>query len=301
MEMQNFISNISLLTKIFTFKDLLDVVFTSIFLFLFFYFFVQVKARRFLVIISVFFLIYFLTKIFNLSITPAFLNYFTSFGLVLFFIVFQKEVRRFIFSLKIPLISFKKIHRHAKEESIIYEILEALEYFQQNKVGAILVFKNIDELTDITSGGIPINSEINSKILISIFQKNSPLHDGAVIIDKNKIRYASVILPHSDHLPPSLPEGTRHRAGIGITEETDAVSVIVSEETGKISFAQQGKFYHDVSLDFIRDRLLEYYEAPQKKVSIKTLLSFQSFFLIYLLAFLFSLLLWIINNLNKFK
>lgn len=299
--MQNFFSIIQLITKIFTFRDFLDILLTSLFIFSFFYFFIQLRARRFLVITSLFFLIYFLTKIFNLSITPAFLSYFTSFGLVLFFIVFQKEIRRFIFSLKIPLISLGKIHKHPKEESIIHEILEALEYFSQNKIGAILVFKNIDELIDVISGGVPLNSEINSKILISIFQKESPLHDGAVIIDKNKIKYASVILPHSEHLPPPLTEGTRHRAGLGITEESDAFSIIVSEETGKISFAQNGKLYYDISLDFIKDKLLDYYELLQKKVSLKTLLSFQSISLIYLLALIFSFLLWLINNLNKFK
>jgi uncharacterized protein (TIGR00159 family) len=261
----------------------------------------QIRARRLLVIISIFFLIYFLSKVFNLSIAPAFLSYFTSFGLVLFFIVFQKEIRRAIFSLKIPLFPLRKIHKHAKEESIIHEILEALEYFSQNKIGAILVFKNVDELVDLISGGVPLNSEINSKILISIFQKESPLHDGAVIIDKNKIKYASVILLHSEHLPPPLTEGTRHRAGLGITEESDAMSIIVSEETGKISFAQNGKLYHDVSLDFIRDKLLDYYEFPQEKVYLKTLLKFQSIIFVYLLALLFSFLLWLINNLPKFK
>lgn len=302
MEIQIILSHLITLAKIFTLKDFLDILLTSFFIFSFFYFFLQVKARRFLAIVSIFLLIYFFTKIFNLALTPAFLRYFTSFGLVLFFIVFQKEIRRFILSLKIPLlIPFRKIHKHPKEESLIHEIIEALEYFSQNKIGALLVFKNVDEFLDIVSEGVFLNSEVSSKLLISIFQKNSPLHDGAVIIDKNKIKYASVILPHSEHLPSSIGEGTRHRAGLGITEASDAFSIVVSEETGKISFAHYGKLYYDVSLDFIREKLLDYYEYLNRKVSLKTLFSFQSIFLIYLLALLFSFLLWFIDNLNKFQ
>lgn len=282
--------------NILTIKNILDILLTSIFLFLLFYFLVQIKAKRFLWVLFLFFLIYLSAKTFNLSIVTAFLNYFSSFGLILFFIVFQKEIRRFIFGLKIPLVSSLKISSSAKEEFTIHEILEALEYFSKNKIGAILVFKNLDELSNIISGGVSLNSEINSKILISIFQKESPLHDGAIIIDKNKIRYASVILPHSESLPYQLTEGTRHRAGIGITEESDAMSIIVSEETGQISFAQHGNLYHGVSMDFIKDKLLNYYESPKKRVSLKTLLNIRSISLIYLLALLFSFLLWLINN-----
>jgi diadenylate cyclase len=131
--------------------------------------------------------------------------------------------------------------------------------------GAIMVLARNSELRFFASTGIPIEGEVSAKLLESIFMKKSPLHDGAVIIVKNKIKAASCILPVSDasDLPPEF--GLRHRSALGIVEQTDAMAIIVSEETGRVSIASKGTISPDLSQDdnLARRFFQEYYEVVE--------------------------------------
>lgn len=291
-----FLNNIVFLFKNLNIKDFLDIFFIFIFTFSIIYFLIQIIAWHFLLIIGAIFLIYYLSKVLNLVLSYSFLNYLFSFGILIILVIFQKEIRKFILSLRLPIFRYKDFF---KEESI-NEIIESLDYFLKNNIGAILVFKRNNDLKEIISNGITLNTPVNSKILISIFQKSSPLHDGAVIIDKNKIKIASAILPlSSERINTSL--GTRHLAALGVTEETDAFSIVVSEINNSISLAERGEIKIDVDIDFIKNKLIDYYSSEKQKIRIRDFLKVRLVFISIIIALIFSFSLWSINNYRKSK
>ncbi|MEO6166290.1 MAG: diadenylate cyclase CdaA [Chitinophagales bacterium] len=194
---------------------------------------------------------YLLVKFLQLHLLTEIIGQFVNAGVIALLIVFQPEIRRFLLKLGKAglgdrenlwdLIRGNKKRRTKQQDQDAIEIVNALEYFSEHKTGALMVFFSTFKLNDFNSPGVKINAVISAKLLESIFEKSSPLHDGAVIVSQNKIVFAGTVLPVSES--PSVPEraGLRHRAAIGITEETDAISVIVSEETGIISYARNGK------------------------------------------------------------
>ena len=127
----------------------------------------------------------------------------------------------------------------------------------KTKTGALIVIQRDISLSDIISTGIEINSEISPQLLVNIFVPKTPLHDGAVIIRDNKISAAACILPLADGNDISKDLGTRHRAGVGISKETDAIAIIVSEESGKISIARDGTLIADVKEDALKKILIK--------------------------------------------
>jgi diadenylate cyclase len=205
---------------------------------------------------------YLLVKFLQLHLLTELLGQFVNAGVIAMLIVFQPEIRRFLLQLgKAGLgdrenlwnfIRGNKKQRTRQLETDAAEITDALRYFSQKKTGALLVFFSTFKLNDFNNPGVKINAVISGKVLEIFFEKASPLHDGAVIISQNRIVFAGTVLPMSES--EAIPEraGMRHRASIGITEHTDAVSVIVSEETGNISFAKDGKIRSNISLEELR-------------------------------------------------
>jgi len=124
------------------------------------------------------------------------------------------------------------------------------------KTGALIVIENNVTLAEYERTGIAIDSILTSQLLINIFEHNTPLHDGAVIVRGNRIISATCYLPLSDNLALSKELGTRHRAGVGISEETDSLTIIVSEETGSVSLASKGKLMRDVDAAVLRQQLV---------------------------------------------
>lgn len=205
---------------------------------------------------------YLLVKFVKLNLLTEIIGQFVNAGVIALLIVFQPEIRRFLLKLGKAglgdrenlwdLIRGNKKQRTKQQDHDVIEIVNALEHFSTKKTGALMVFFSTFKLNDFNSPGVKINAVISAKLLESIFEKSSPLHDGAVIVSQNKIVFAGTVLPVSES--PSVPEraGLRHRAAIGITEETDAIAVIVSEETGIISYARNGKIKSTVSLPELR-------------------------------------------------
>ena len=140
-------------------------------------------------------------------------------------------------------------------DNTINEIIKACFEMGKNKTGALIVIEKEDSLTDYERTGIMLDSVISSQLLINIFEHNTPLHDGAVIVRGNRIVSATCYLPLSDNMELSKELGTRHRAGVGISEVTDSLTLIVSEETGRISIAFEGELYRNVDADFVREKL----------------------------------------------
>ena len=169
-----------------------------------------------------------------------------SVGVVVVVIVFQPELRRVLeqlgrSKLARQLFGSQKRQRNTQMEQHVTEIVKALNDMSRKKIGALIVIERSTKLGDVIESGTVVDAEISSQLIENIFEPNTPLHDGAMIIRDERIAAAACILQLSDDYSISRELGTRHRAAIGITETTDAVSLIVSEETGIISMAREGK------------------------------------------------------------
>lgn len=180
----------------------------------------------------------------TLWISEKFIEYF----LIIIVILFQPEIRRVILGLRLNIL------REDISRKVIEEVVRAVKMLSSDKMGAIIVIEGSVDTGTFVQGGSVINANISAELIYAIFNKTSPTHDGAVIIRGEKIHMVSAILPISRREIPHV--GMRHRAGVGITEETDAISIIVSE-SGKISLAQNGKLFYDISVESLRTKLDE--------------------------------------------
>ena len=204
----------------------------------------------------------FLSGLFQLKILNYILSTVMSYGIILLIIVFQPELRRGLEQLG----TTNRFYRSfigldqdsiAKKKENIYKIAIAASDLSKQRKGALIVIERDIKIQDIISTGISMTSEISPQLLVNIFEPNTPLHDGAVVISEGKIAAASCMLPLADDKDIARELGTRHRAAIGISKESDALVVIVSEETGKMSIAKDGTLIADVREDVLRKILLK--------------------------------------------
>ena len=178
-------------------------------------------------------------------------------------VIFQPELRRAleqlgekkIFSSLIPFDSSKEINQRFSDKTI-NELVKGCVEMGKAKTGALIVIEQNVVLTEFERTGIALDSILTSQLLINIFEHNTPLHDGAVIVRGDRIVAATCYLPLSDNMELSKELGTRHRAGVGVSEVTDSLTIIVSEETGKISLALKGKLMRDVTSEELREQLV---------------------------------------------
>src|SRR5690625_1808070 len=148
-----------------------------------------------------------------------------------------------------------KMKDSRKQEELVKHIIMAVGNLANTYTGALIIVTN--QSLDSTSSGVPINGEISARLLESIFKKNSPLHDGAVVISNGKLVAAKVVLPVSQKRSLPARIGLRHRSGVGVTEQTDALAIIVSEERGNVSYAKDGHLFMNVSLETMKSKLYE--------------------------------------------
>ena len=183
-----------------------------------------------------------------------------SWGILALIIIFQPEIRRALEQLGgtnkfSRFFGFDKdIVTRTKED--IYKIVIAVFELAKTHTGALIVIERDIKINDIISTGIPMNAEVSPQLLVNIFVPNTPLHDGAVVISENKIAAAACMLPLASDQDIAKELGTRHRAGIGISKESDALAIIVSEETGKVSVAKDGTLIADVREDVLKKILI---------------------------------------------
>jgi uncharacterized protein (TIGR00159 family) len=242
--------------------DFIDILLVAV---LFYYLYKLLKGTNALKIVIGFILIYITSKVvkyLDMKLLTEILDKFISVGAIALIVIFQSEIRRFLILLgsngfldKWKKIIFWKNDKVAKNNLDSSAIVLACNHLSQSYTGALIVICKTNPLEQIIQTGDVFSSEINSQLLETIFFKNTPLHDGAVIINENKIQAARCILPVSknNNIPASM--GLRHRSAIGITEQTDAISVIVSEQTGKISVVKQGVVKHAISIDELQTYL----------------------------------------------
>ncbi len=212
-----------------------------------------------------FVLMWVIIKSLNMQLSSTILDNIVNVGVIALIVVFQQEIRRFFLLLGTRYnfantFSFDKLFTNSASSGVmnIYNklIVRACQNLSKTKTGALIVVSKKAELLDYVHTGELVNAVISSRILENIFFKNSPLHDGAVIIARNQIKAAGCILPVSQSLDLPQKFGLRHRAALGVTENSDASAIVVSEETGKITYFFNGNINHDISPDDL-EKLLD--------------------------------------------
>ena len=234
----------------------------AIVIFLLYCFFKMVKGSRAWQLIKGIVLLIVATWIsglLNLKILNWILTGIMNLGVIAIIVIFQPELRRALEQLGTnKLTKFfgidKDVSTKTKED--IYKVVIAATELAKTKTGALIVFERDIKIQDIAATGIPMNADVSPQLLVNIFEPKTPLHDGAVVIAGNKIVSAACVLPLADDKDIAKELGTRHRAAIGISKESDSIVVIVSEETGKISVAKDGTLIADVREDVLKKILI---------------------------------------------
>ena len=183
-------------------------------------------------------------------------------GLIALVIIFQPELRKALENIGGKNIfgkffDFGKVEAPKFSDRTIDELVKACYAMGKVKTGALIVIEDTILLNEYVRTGIDVDAIVSSQLLINIFEKNTPLHDGAVIIRGDRVISATCYLPLSDSLSLSKDLGTRHRAAVGVSENSDSMTIIVSEETGAVSLAYMGRIYRDIDNDFLRKKLVE--------------------------------------------
>ncbi len=206
----------------------------------------------------------FLSDKFDLKTTGVILEYILTWGVLALIIIFQPEIRNALEQLgKKQIITKHRSLTLDEREKVIYEIMTTIDYLRKSKIGGLIVIEREISLRDYIEKSKILDADLSSDLLISIFFPRNPLHDGGVIIQGNKIMSAGAIFPISLNGKINKKLGTRHRAALGISEESDCIAIIVSEETGKISIAIEGVLNYNLSIDDARMILIE--ELKPKK------------------------------------
>ena len=195
---------------------------------------------------------------FHLTTVGLLLEYVIMWGPLALIIIFQPEIRNILEHLgRKQILTKHHILTMDEREKMIYEIMNAVEYLRKSRIGALIVIERDVSLNDYIVRSKSIYADISQELLVSIFFPRNPLHDGGVIIQGNRITSAGAVFPISLNTKINKRLGTRHRAALGISEESDAIAIVVSEETGKISMAIGGILNHGLSIDDARMMLVE--------------------------------------------
>lgn len=232
----------------------------------------SIAVNIFLGILALY-LIYLIVRAAQMELLTTILGQFMGVGVLATIILFQQEIRKFLLVIgrstevnrDTLLKSFTNWRPNQEEEFDVNEIIEAAKSLKATRTGALIVFSRDSELKFYVETGDPVDSVVSRRILLSIFNKNSPLHDGAIIIHKGKIKAARCVLPVSenDHLPPQF--GLRHRSAIGMSESTDTLLMAISEETGRLILARNGVYIKGLKLKQVEQKILDYLHDNEPK------------------------------------
>lgn len=216
-------------------------------------------------------LLYIIAKLSNMVILTFLLDNFMSYGIILLLIVFQPELRNVFEKLgRSKIVDVFDMDDNILVKHAISETAKAVEIMSMKQIGALIVFERNTKVAEVLKEGIPINGKVTSELIQNIFMPRTPLHDGAVVISGSEMLAAKCVLPLASEVSVPKNVGTRHRAAIGITEISDALVVVVSEETGIISLAEGGKLTRDLTADTLRDLLIKKLDRTKVK-SIKNI------------------------------
>ncbi|MDI6400467.1 diadenylate cyclase CdaA [Balneolaceae bacterium ANBcel3] len=201
--------------------------------------------------LSIVFLVNGLVSLFGLTTINFLLRRMLDVGVIAVIIIFQPEIRKLLYNIG-QNTSLYRFFDRGGSFSVIEEVIEAVKSLSRSKTGALIVFSKGTALNDLVDSGVKIDAKVSSELLLTIFNKDTPLHDGAVIIRDNKIFAASAYLPISQNPSISSVFGTRHRAALGISEVNDVLVLVVSEETGRVSVAHNGSLTSGMTIQKLR-------------------------------------------------
>ncbi len=256
--MENFFNNIISSIGI---NDILDILIVSFLAYKVIGFIRDSRAQQLVKGLFVLFAAFFLSDVLDLYALNWILRGTMSIGIIALVVVFQPELRRaleYVGRSKIVKAPFSQLDKE-KAKDITDEFVKAVDSFSATKTGALIILERETALVDIAETGTEVNADISAQLLGNIFYEGAPLHDGAVIIRADRIYAAGCVLPLTENKNLNKSLGTRHRAGIGITEHSDAISIIVSEETGIISMAVDGKLTRFLDTKTVEKTLLNLY------------------------------------------
>ena len=223
--------------------------------------------RGFLVLL----VIYVLVNLFQLNTLTWLLNIILGWGFIALVVILQPELRRILEQLGsrgffAGIFNLGFSHNEGEfGASVVNEIVQACEQMSAARTGALIVVERANSMSEIERTGIKVDAVVTSALLLNIFEHNTPLHDGAVVVRGDRVAAATCYLPLSDNTEISKNLGTRHRAGLGLSEVTDAWIVIVSEETGRISIAREGALTDRLSSAELRDELMKLVKDPETR------------------------------------
>ncbi|EHI73639.1 membrane protein [Streptococcus criceti] len=210
--------------------------------------------------VVLFVLLRFLAQIVGLTMVTYLMNQVITYGVIAAVVIFAPEIRTGLEKFGRTPQAFIQTNNMTEDERLVDALMKAVAYMSPRKIGALIAIEGTQTLQEYIATGIVLDANVTSQLLINIFIPNTPLHDGAVIIQGNKIATACSYLPLSESGNISKEFGTRHRAAIGLSENSDSLTLVVSEETGGLSVTYKGEFLHDLSRDdleaFLRDKLI---------------------------------------------
>ena len=262
------------------FLDIIDIILVALLIYFVFNLVKGTGAINIVLGILSIYAIWFIVRTVEMNLLAEILGQFISVGVLALIIVFQPEIRKFLLLIgkrsiinKGPQSAWRKLWQ--LDEGVGYNyspVVKACEVLSESKIGALIVITKENSLEYYLEVGEIIDAKVSEQLIQSIFFPNSPLHDGAIIITQNKIKAARCVMPVSENetIPKSL--GLRHRAGLGITEQSDAVSVIVSEQTGKLAFCKNGEIKRNLNAlqvsEFLAKEFADF--KPSRKEAIKS-------------------------------
>ncbi|WP_202081285.1 diadenylate cyclase CdaA [Caldalkalibacillus salinus] len=223
---------------------------------------VQLLKGLFVIVVA-----WLLSSFFGLKTLSFIITQTMTYGVLAVLIIFQPELRRALEQLGRGKLFARTSHPDdEKYVKVIEDTVKAVQYLAKRRIGALIVYELETGLNDYVETGINIDGHASSELLINIFIPNTPLHDGAVIVRKDQVKAAGCYLPLSENPFISKELGTRHRAALGLSEMTDCLALIVSEETGQLSIAKNGEIYRDLSAEDVHERL-DTELRPQQKAA----------------------------------
>lgn len=210
------------------------------------------------------------TQALNLETLGWIMQQVLEWGFLAIIIIFQPELRRALEQLgRGKLFSSSTLNEESERNRLIEAMSKSVSYMAKRRIGALVSIERETGLSEYIETGIPMNSDLTSELMINLFIPNTPLHDGAVIVQKNRIAAAACYLPLSESPFISKELGTRHRAALGISEVTDAITIVVSEETGAISLTANGDLHRNLSLEDFEVKLRRiWFGAEQQEVAL---------------------------------
>lgn len=247
---------------------LLDILIVAYFIYRFIKALAGTKIMSLIQGVVFFILLKFIAEWIGFTTITYLMNQVITYGVIAGVVIFAPEIRSGLEKFGRSTQVFLQTQQVSDDAKLIEALVKSVAYMSPRKIGALIAIERTQTLQEYISTGIPLDADISSQLLINIFIPNTPLHDGAVIIRGNKIATACSYLPLSESMAISKEFGTRHRAAIGLSENSDALTIVVSEETGGISITSRGEFWHDLTREkfesILRSQLVEEHDNDRQ-------------------------------------